>query len=113
MKSDKAICDDPSNVGKYIEDFTCRGLNSTERMLKEVSLSFPSGHSSFTFYTMVYTAVNAILIIELCNVSHTKVLFKIDILAIPNELARIKVVEAFFAVLINHNCMVYGIESSL
>ncbi|XP_004526359.1 putative phosphatidate phosphatase isoform X1 [Ceratitis capitata] len=57
MKSDKAICDDPSNVGKYIEDFTCRGLNSTERMLKEVSLSFPSGHSSFTFYTMVYTAI--------------------------------------------------------
>ncbi|XP_036330256.1 putative phosphatidate phosphatase isoform X2 [Rhagoletis pomonella] len=55
--SDGTTCDDPNNVGKYIEDFTCKGDDSTKRMLKEVHLSFPSGHSSFTFYTMVYTAL--------------------------------------------------------
>lgn len=56
--SDGTTCDDPINVGRYIEDFTCRGDDSSKRMLKEIRLSFPSGHSSFTFYTMVYTAVS-------------------------------------------------------
>ncbi|XP_054737497.1 putative phosphatidate phosphatase isoform X1 [Anastrepha obliqua] len=54
---DGTTCDDPINVGKYIENFTCKGDDSTRRMLKEVRLSFPSGHSSFTFFTMVYTAL--------------------------------------------------------
>ncbi|XP_011210385.2 putative phosphatidate phosphatase isoform X1 [Bactrocera dorsalis] len=55
--SDGTTCDDAINVGRYIEDFSCRGDDSSKRMLKEVRLSFPSGHSSFTFYTMVYTAL--------------------------------------------------------
>lgn len=50
-------CFDAINQGRYIEDFTCRGINSTPRMLKEVRLSFPSGHSSFSTYTMVYMAL--------------------------------------------------------
>ncbi|EDW01213.1 putative phosphatidate phosphatase isoform X1 [Drosophila grimshawi] len=45
------------NAGKYITEFECRGVGSTARMLKEMRLSFPSGHSSFTFYTMVYVAL--------------------------------------------------------
>ncbi|KAG8227351.1 hypothetical protein J437_LFUL003340 [Ladona fulva] len=38
----------------YIEDFTCLGTNP--KLLKEVRLSFPSGHSSFSAYTMIYLA---------------------------------------------------------
>lgn len=55
---DGTTCNDSINAGRYIENFQCRGVGSTARMLKEVRLSFPSGHSSFTFYTMVYVAVS-------------------------------------------------------
>ncbi|XP_046810389.1 putative phosphatidate phosphatase isoform X2 [Lucilia cuprina] len=54
---DHTTCADPKNLGKYITDFTCGNPYATKRMLKEVRLSFPSGHSSFTFYTMVYVAL--------------------------------------------------------
>ncbi|EDW08111.2 putative phosphatidate phosphatase isoform X1 [Drosophila mojavensis] len=54
---DGSTCDNATNVGKYITDFTCKGVGSSARMLKEMRLSFPSGHSSFTFYTMVYVAL--------------------------------------------------------
>jgi phosphatidate phosphatase len=56
---DGTTCDDEANHGKYIENFTCDGKDegSTERMLKEMRLSFPSGHSSFSLYTMVYAGI--------------------------------------------------------
>ncbi|KAH8291400.1 hypothetical protein KR054_011213, partial [Drosophila jambulina] len=57
---DGSTCDDPVNAGKYIQEFTCRGVGSSDRMLKEMRLSFPSGHSSFTFFAMVYLAVSSI-----------------------------------------------------
>ncbi|XP_044317395.1 putative phosphatidate phosphatase isoform X2 [Drosophila rhopaloa] len=55
--NDGTTCNDASNVGKYIQDFTCKGVDSSARMLKEMRLSFPSGHSSFTFFAMVYLAL--------------------------------------------------------
>ncbi|EDV59375.1 putative phosphatidate phosphatase isoform X1 [Drosophila erecta] len=54
---DGTTCADPINAGKYIEEFTCKGVGSSARMLKEMRLSFPSGHSSFTFFAMVYLAL--------------------------------------------------------
>ncbi|XP_030381933.1 putative phosphatidate phosphatase isoform X2 [Scaptodrosophila lebanonensis] len=57
IMADGSTCSDPSNAGKYIQDFRCVGDGSSARMLKEMRLSFPSGHSSFTFYTMVYVAL--------------------------------------------------------
>ncbi|XP_037945966.1 putative phosphatidate phosphatase isoform X2 [Teleopsis dalmanni] len=57
MMSDGSTCADTSNAGKYIQDFRCIGEGSSARMLKEIRLSFPSGHSSFTFFTMVYLAL--------------------------------------------------------
>uniref|UniRef100_A0A0K8S456 Phosphatidic acid phosphatase type 2/haloperoxidase domain-containing protein n=1 Tax=Lygus hesperus TaxID=30085 RepID=A0A0K8S456_LYGHE len=39
---------------QYITDYTCRG--SSSKKLREARLSFPSGHSSFSAYTMVYLA---------------------------------------------------------
>uniref|UniRef100_A0A1A9WIZ7 Phosphatidic acid phosphatase type 2/haloperoxidase domain-containing protein n=1 Tax=Glossina brevipalpis TaxID=37001 RepID=A0A1A9WIZ7_9MUSC len=54
---DGSTCADAINRNKYIMDFRCQALGSTERMLKEARLSFPSGHSSFSFFTMVYLAM--------------------------------------------------------
>lgn len=56
--SDGTDCKNPINFGKYIEKFTCSSPDSSERMLKEMRLSFPSGHSSFSVYTMLYCAVS-------------------------------------------------------
>lgn len=55
--ADGSTCDDAINAGKYIQEFTCKGVGSSARMLKEMRLSFPSGHSSFTFFAMVYLAL--------------------------------------------------------
>lgn len=50
-------CSHPINYGRYIEDFKCLE-ESGNRLLKEMRLSFPSGHSSFSMYTMLYCAVS-------------------------------------------------------
>ncbi|XP_043257928.1 putative phosphatidate phosphatase isoform X1 [Colletes gigas] len=44
------------NQHRYIEDYSC-SPNTSSRTLKEVRLSFPSGHSSFSAYTMIYLAL--------------------------------------------------------
>lgn len=54
----ETTCDDPINQGKYIEHFYCTNKNATAHMIKEMRLSFPSGHASFSAYTMIYTAVS-------------------------------------------------------
>lgn len=55
---DGTTCSDLINIGKYIEEFTCSSPDSNARMLKEMRLSFPSGHASFSAYTMIYCAVS-------------------------------------------------------
>lgn len=57
MMPDGTTCKDPINQGRYIEEFSCTSTLSSERMLKEMRLSFPSGHSSFSMYTLVYCAL--------------------------------------------------------
>ncbi|XP_037891456.1 putative phosphatidate phosphatase isoform X4 [Glossina fuscipes] len=57
LMNDGTTCDDIQNEGRYIEDFTCRGLDYTPKILKEAHLSFPSGHASFTCFTMIYIAI--------------------------------------------------------
>ncbi|XP_050023737.2 putative phosphatidate phosphatase isoform X3 [Dermacentor andersoni] len=49
----KVLCAKPYT---YVENFTC-GSNATEHQLKEMRLSFMSGHSSFSAYTMMYTVL--------------------------------------------------------
>ncbi|XP_063242613.1 putative phosphatidate phosphatase [Bacillus rossius redtenbacheri] len=48
-------CNDASNKQLYIEHFQCNSTNM--QLLKEMRLSFPSGHSSFSAFTMVYFAM--------------------------------------------------------
>ncbi|KOB69512.1 putative phosphatidate phosphatase [Operophtera brumata] len=47
-------CTLPENKWRYIETFEC--LSADDKLLKEMRLSFPSGHSSFSAYTMLYFA---------------------------------------------------------
>ncbi|XP_073814214.1 wunen-2 [Musca autumnalis] len=54
---DGSTCENPLNEGRYIEEFTCRSLNYSAKIIKESHLSFPSGHASFTCFTMIYTAI--------------------------------------------------------
>lgn len=54
---DGTNCSDSKNIGKYIENFKCLG-DTSDRLLKEVHLSFPSGHSSFSMFTMLYCTVS-------------------------------------------------------
>lgn len=57
--SDGTNCDYAQNQGRYIEDFTCdSSLEHSDRMLRNVHLSFPSAHASFTCFTMIYMAVS-------------------------------------------------------
>lgn len=57
---DGTTCANATNHGKYIDDFTCKEdkYELTTRKEKEMRLSFPSGHSSFSAYTMIYCAVS-------------------------------------------------------
>jgi phosphatidate phosphatase len=55
--NDGTDCTNPANLNQYIENYSCSGTEATERMLKDMRLSFPSGHASFGFYTMVFCAV--------------------------------------------------------
>ncbi|XP_041985000.1 putative phosphatidate phosphatase [Aricia agestis] len=48
-------CTLPENRWRYIEQFTCLGQNP--KLMKEMRLSFPSGHSSFSAYTMFYFSI--------------------------------------------------------
>lgn len=61
---DGTNCTDEINFGRYITEFECQGLRESDHILKDARLSFPSGHSSFSFFTMVYLAVS--LYIYLC-----------------------------------------------
>ncbi|CAG9138330.1 unnamed protein product [Plutella xylostella] len=45
-------CDLPENKWRYITNFVCLGGDA--KKLKQMRLSFPSGHSSFSAYTMLY-----------------------------------------------------------
>lgn len=57
MMDNKSTCADAINQGRYITDFVCTSEKSSARMLKEMRLSFPSGHSSFSMYTLVFCAI--------------------------------------------------------
>uniref|UniRef100_A0A1L8DYT5 Putative lipid phosphate phosphatase n=2 Tax=Nyssomyia neivai TaxID=330878 RepID=A0A1L8DYT5_9DIPT len=56
IRADGTSCNDTVNLGVYIEDFHCFN-DSTERLLKEMRLSFPSGHASFSAYTLIYLSI--------------------------------------------------------
>lgn len=57
IMSDGTNCTDPINLHRYVEEFKCANTLSSARKIKEMRLSFPSGHASFSMYTMVFAAL--------------------------------------------------------
>lgn len=55
---DGTDCSDAGNHHRYIEKYTCMNPEATDEMLREMRLSFPSGHASFAFYTMIFSVVS-------------------------------------------------------
>ncbi|ERL92735.1 hypothetical protein D910_10045, partial [Dendroctonus ponderosae] len=60
-------CSLAENQNVYHTDFSCTNpaYMYNKRIMKEMRLSFPSGHSSFSMYTMVYFSVSR----TKCNIS--------------------------------------------
>lgn len=56
VMADGTNCSHPSNLGRYIETFSCSGGVDRDA-LRDMRLSFPSSHASFSAYTMVFAAV--------------------------------------------------------
>ncbi|KAH8275265.1 hypothetical protein KR026_004126 [Drosophila bipectinata] len=54
---DGSTCNDQKNYGLYIEDFACSAMDITSKRMKDVRLSFPSGHASFSCYAMLYLVI--------------------------------------------------------
>lgn len=57
MLLDGTTCADYVNEGRYIEEYTCTAKDISVKQFKNMHLSFPSGHSSFVFFSMIYLVV--------------------------------------------------------
>lgn len=55
---DGTNCNSPTRQYRYNEDYQCLNPEATGEMGRQMRLSFPSGHSSFVFYTMVFCTVS-------------------------------------------------------
>lgn len=54
---DGTNCSNLLNRYRYIEDYTCGNMEATTQQLRQIHLSFPSGHSSLSMYTMFFAAI--------------------------------------------------------
>ncbi|KAL7734604.1 hypothetical protein ACLKA6_010910 [Drosophila palustris] len=55
--SDGSLCSDPANLHRYVENYECAGEGYTVADVRQTRLSFPSGHSSLAFYSLLYVAL--------------------------------------------------------
>lgn len=110
---DGSTCADERNAGKYITNFDCKGVGSSARMLKEMRLSFPSGHSSFTFYTMVYVAVSQLIpkCLQIEPILITPLLAAL--FARPHDVAWVQAAASLSTVPVHNDCLVHCAEPRL
>ena len=54
---DGTTCSDAINQHRYIENYYCLGTGYTTDDIRQARLSFPSGHSSLSFYALVYMSL--------------------------------------------------------
>lgn len=57
IMADGTTCADPQNFHRYIVDFTCGNAASSAERLKEMRLSFPSGHSSIAMFSALFIMI--------------------------------------------------------
>lgn len=62
IMTDGTDCTDPGNHNKYIDidNYKCLGIGFSEKIIRDARLSFPSGHSSYSAFTMLFCIVNAL-----------------------------------------------------
>lgn len=60
VMTDGTDCTNAINLRRYVENFTCSNPNVSDKLIKDMRMSFPSANSSFSFYAMVFCAVSAI-----------------------------------------------------
>uniref|UniRef100_A0A1A9WDA0 Phosphatidic acid phosphatase type 2/haloperoxidase domain-containing protein n=1 Tax=Glossina brevipalpis TaxID=37001 RepID=A0A1A9WDA0_9MUSC len=53
---DGSTCEDYKNRILYVEQYYCSNRNLSTRQLRELYVSFPSAHSSLSFYAMLFLA---------------------------------------------------------
>lgn len=51
-----STCDDLMNRNLFVEQYYCSNRNLSARQLRELYVSFPSAHSSLSFYAMLFLA---------------------------------------------------------
>ncbi|KAH8379556.1 hypothetical protein KR009_005568 [Drosophila setifemur] len=54
---DGSSCTDPQNEALYVEQFHCTNRDLSPVQIRELHVSFPSAHSSLSFYSMVLLAL--------------------------------------------------------
>ncbi|XP_059216319.1 putative phosphatidate phosphatase [Stomoxys calcitrans] len=54
--NDGSTCDDPKNRNLFVELYYCSNRDLSARQLRELYVSFPSAHSSLSFYAMLFLA---------------------------------------------------------
>lgn len=120
---DGTDCSNPSNFGRYIEEFRCQNNNITANIVKNMRLSFPSGHSSFTVFTMVYCAVSftefarSFVMFSLSPIDiltdFAIVRFVSDLFAVTDDMERLKVSEALHTIRSADDNVVHVLEPNL
>ena len=55
---DGTNCSNSANFHMYIEKFTCSNPELTPEEIKQMGLSFPSGHSALAFCSAIFTVVS-------------------------------------------------------
>lgn len=55
--TDGSNCESPQNLHRYIENYICVGSGYTVEDVRQARLSFPSGHSSLSFFALTYVAI--------------------------------------------------------
>lgn len=104
-------CSHPDNMYRYVQDFTCTNTLSTERMLKEMRLSFPSGHASFGGFALLYCVVSTYSSVLSNWLILTSNFFSFIVLfTSKNEMARVHLVEKFPPISLDTLQLVHWIE---
>lgn len=109
---DGTDCRSPMNLHRYIEEFTCSNPEVTEKILKDIRLSFPSANASFSFYSMVFSIVSLAQKKRSNNKNLMRsILLFPDLSSLPTMLERFKPLEILSSTCIGINGVVYIAKS--
>ena len=107
---DGTDCTNAINFHRYIEEFTCSNPEATEKVLKDMRMSFPSANSSFSFFTMVFCAVSLLNNHYLKITRSQNYIYLTAVSAYKNELEGILSLKVFHAICLSYDGLVHIVE---